>query len=367
MFATRGGLLRSVAIAIAAAGATGLAIAHPVPCSFLDIYIDASGARGRLVVHEYDAAHELGLSRPELLLDAAGAEQYGDRLTRLVDSRLRIDADTRMAALHWGDRIEVLPDRRSLRLAFRLEGAAPSQLDLEALLFPYDPNHQTFVNVYDDGRLEHQAVLDANRHTLTFYTRSAQGHWAVVRSFAQAGIHHIFIGLDHILFLLGLLLLGGSVLRIAGIVTAFTVGHSVTLSLAALDIVRVNPLVVEPAIALSIVVVGVDTLLVHTRSGPAADARDFRPLLAGAFGSIHGFGFASVLLDVGLPRQAFGWSLAAFNVGVEIGQLVIVALMATLHAILGRYSVTLTRRCALYGSIGMTVTGMYWFIQRTGF
>jgi hydrogenase/urease accessory protein HupE len=366
MFASRGVALRSIPIALVATGVTGFAAAHPAPFSFLDVYIDAEGVSGALVVHDYDAAHELGLSRPELLLDAAVAEQYRGRLTRLMDSRLRIDADARWAVLRW-DGIEVILEQQSLRLRFQLDGGAPGRVDVKTLLFPNDPNHQTFVNVYDGGQLEQQAILDASHRTLTFYRGSAQGHWAVVQSFAQAGIHHIFIGLDHVLFLLGLLLLGGSLLRLAGIVTAFTVGHSMTLSLATLGIVHVNPQIVEPAIALSVVVVGVDTLLVRTRSRPLADARDLRPWLAGAFGLIHGFGFASVLSELGLPRHALGWSLAAFNIGVEIGQLVIVALIAALLALLSRYSRTLTRRCALFGSIGVMATGMYWFIERTWF
>src|SRR4051812_27606576 len=124
-------VLRSIAITLVAAGFTGVAVAHPAPFSFLDIYLDAGGASGALVVHDYDVGHEFGLSRPELLLDAAVAKEYRGRLAGLMDSRLRIDADARRAALRWGDRIEVLPERQGLRLPFALDGGPRGALKIE--------------------------------------------------------------------------------------------------------------------------------------------------------------------------------------------------------------------------------------------
>src|SRR5207245_3277492 len=123
----------------------------------------------------------------------------------------------------------------------------------------------------------------------------------------------ILIGPDHLLFLLGLLLLGGSVRQLLLIVTSFTVAHSVTLSLAALNILSPPASIIEPAIALSIVYVGADNLL-------ARGGRDVRAWIAFTFGFIHGFGFANVLREMELPSRALGWSLFAFNFGVEIRQ-----------------------------------------------
>ena len=116
-----------------------------------------------------------------------------------------------------------------------------------------------------------------------------------------AGIHHILIGLDHLLFLVGLLLLGGSVRQLLLVVTAFTVAHSITLSLAALNLITPPARLIEPAIALSIVYVGIDNLMVGR-------GRDVRGWIAFAFGFIHGFGFASVLREMELPSRALGWS-----------------------------------------------------------
>lgn len=353
-------------LALALTVFTRLAIAHPAPFSYLDFYLDSTGTRGALVIHDFDAAHELGLNQPESLLEAQVALRHRGKLVRMVESRLRIDADTQRVAPRWGA-IEVLADRQSLRLPFDLGDRTPGRLELDAVLFPYDANHQTFVNIYEAGRLEHQAILNASDSTLTHYSGGAQGRWAVMRTYVQAGIHHILIGPDHMLFLLALLLQGGSLWRLTSIVTAFTVGHSLTLSLAALGRAQVAPSLIEPAIALSMVVVGVDNLLVRQRqrsAGTAPATRDLRPWLAGAFGLLHGFGFAAVLLEFGLPREALGWSLAAFNIGVEIGQLAIVLVMVAALVLLQRYSAALAQRCVLVGSVAVIVAGVYWFVQR---
>jgi hydrogenase/urease accessory protein HupE len=227
-------------------------------------------------------------------------------------------------------------------------------------MFPYDRLHQTFVNVYEDGRLRQQFVLAVNNPERTYYTGTTQGALAVIRTFVPAGIHHILIGPDHILFLIGLLLLGGGWKALLKIVTAFTVGHSITLSLAALNVVTPPPNIIEPAIALSIVFVGADNLV---RGG----GRDVRALIALTFGLVHGFGFANVLREFGLPREALGWSLFSFNVGVEIGQLFIVLLVATALALLRRRNETVGARVAFAGSLIVIAAGTYWFVQRIFF
>jgi len=342
--------------------------AHPAPFSYLDLNVDAERTAGTLVIHDFDAAHELGLSEPQALLEPGLARARADELIAIVGERLRIVADGERAALQW-QQLEVLPERQSLKLAFTLSLAQrPAHVEIDATLFPYDPVHQTFINVYEDGRLERQAIIDANDSRFEHFAGTTQGRWAVVRTFVVSGVEHILIGPDHLLFLLGLLLLGGSLRRLATIVTAFTLGHSVTLSLAALDLVRVSPALVEPAIALSIVVVGVDNLLVRRRrvAEPLSASVDLRPWLAVAFGLIHGFGFAAVLREVGLPPGALGWSLAAFNVGVELGQLAVVAVAVVLLAAVRRYDVVLAERFAVVGSVGVIAGGAYWFAERVG-
>jgi len=242
------------------------------------------------------------------------------------------------------------------------------------VLFPYDPNHQTFLNVYDLSRRSAaeigsakaesdaltQAILDRGRTRFEYFAGSTQGAFAVIRRFVPAGVHHILIGPDHLLFLIGLLLLGGSIRQLAVIVTAFTIAHSITLSLAALNIVTPPARIIEPAIALSIVYVGADNLLI--RGG-----RDVRAWIAFAFGFIHGFGFANVLREMDLPARALGWSLFSFNVGVEIGQLLVVVAVASALAALRSRSEAAGRQLAVAGSVVVMAAGAFWFIQRVFF
>ena len=343
------------------------AAAHPAPFSYLDLHLDANGVTGTLVVHDLDAAHDLGVANADSLLDPATAARYRDALVALLGPRLGLVLDGGPATITWGA-IDVVPDRQSLRLSFTVSATRPGRVGIHAYVFPYDPIHQTFINIYEDSALKLQTILDASRQDASYYSGSTQGRWAVVKTFVVSGIEHILIGPDHILFLIGLLLLGGTWSRLALIVTSFTVGHSITLSLAALDIVSPPARFIEPLIALTIVVVGADNLLVlRGTKGEAEKASDIRAWLAVAFGLIHGFGFAYVLKEFGLPQAALGWSLFAFNLGVEIGQLLIVGVVAgALHMVKGK-SPALARQVAVVGSIAVIAAGAYWFVERVFF
>ena len=338
--------------------------AHPAPFSYLDLRLNASGVNGTLVVHDLDAAHDLGIAQADSLLDPAVAASYRDRLVSLLSPRVIIEFDRRPVVITWGA-IDVVPERQSVRLAFTIAGAPPAQTAIQAYVFPYDPIHQTFINLYEDDELTLQAILDASRQRVEYYSGTTQGRLAVVRTFVLSGIEHIMIGPDHILFLIGLLLLGGTLAKLALIVTAFTIGHSITLSLAALDLVSPPAYFVEPLIALTIVVVGADNLLV-LRASPnqSKAATDIRAWLAAAFGLIHGFGFAYVLKEFGLPQAALGWSLFAFNLGVEIGQLMIVVVVAGALILLRSRSAKAAKAVAAVGSIAVIAAGVYWFVER---
>ena len=371
--ASCGRLIPSLLAAVLLLCGPRFAAAHPAPFSYLDLHLDAAGTHGSLVVHDLDVAHDLGVNPPDALLDPARAGQYLAPLADLLLRRLALTLDERPVPIAWTG-IEVVPDRQSLRLTFTTTAARPARVRIDALIFPYDPVHQTFINIYEAGALRHQAILDASRTRLDYYTGTVQGRLAVVETFVPAGVEHILIGPDHVLFLVGLLLLGGSVWRLAAIVTAFTIGHSITLTLAALDIYSPSSRIVEPLIALTIIVVGADNLLVLRGRGkgdsptvPFSAHIDLRPWLAGAFGLIHGFGFAFVLKAFGLPRDALGWSLFSFNVGVELGQLAIVIVVSGLLAALARRSAGSAARLALAGSFGVILAGLYWFLERVFF
>ncbi len=336
------------------------AAAHPLPFSYVDVRPGASGVTLDVTVHVFDAAHDLGVAPAETLLGSATQPAHARALQALLAGRLRLTVDGSVASGSWSGP-EVLQTQRSLR--FRVlyaSGRPPGRLALNVQLFPYDETHQTFVNVYEGERLRSQAILDRAHPDLEYFSGGRQGALAVMRKFVPAGIHHILIGPDHLLFLVGLLLLGGTVRRLLGVVTSFTLAHSLTLSLAALNVLTPPARLIEPAIALSIVYVGADNLLV--RGG-----RDVRALIALTFGLIHGFGFAYVLREMRLPGPALGWSLFSFNVGVEIGQVLVVVAVASALAALRARSEAAGRRLAFAGSLAVIAAGAFWFVQRVFF
>jgi hydrogenase/urease accessory protein HupE len=348
--------IRIVLLALAALMAPATALAHPVPFSYLDLRLRPGTLDGTLVVHVLDVAHDLAIDPAGQLLDPAFAARSFDALVKLAGGRLRLDVNGAPVRLEW-TRVEAIADRQSLRLSFHAAtGSAAASVRIDGTLFPYDPNHRTFVNVYEGDALT-QAILDRSRSSFEYFAGTRQGAFAVVRRFLPSGVHHILIGPDHILFLIGLLLLGGTLGRLLLIVTGFTIAHSITLTLAALGLVTPPASVIEPAIALSIVYVGVDNLMV--RSG-----RDVRPWIALAFGLIHGFGFANVLREMDLPARALGWSLFSFNVGVEIGQLLVVVAAAGTLAAIRRWNPAAARRVAIAGSVVVIFAGGVWFVQR---
>lgn len=173
--------------------------------------------------------------------------------------------------------------------------------------------------------------------------------------FFRLGIEHILTGYDHLLFLFALLLVGGRLRALLGVITAFTVAHSITLGLAALGLVSLSPAIVEPAIALSIAYVGVENFFVKSA--------DRRYLLTFPFGLIHGFGFAGALSEIALPKPEVPAALLAFNLGVESGQLAVMAVVLPLLLFLRKKTWFLTYGVpALSGLV--VALGLFWFFQR---
>jgi hydrogenase/urease accessory protein HupE len=344
--------------------AAGPAWAHPAPFSYIDIFVRAGGVDLAVVAHVFDIAHDLGVDQSQKLLDPEFVGSRSGDIATLLQPRFHVDLDGQSAVCRPSSSAEIVEARQSIRVRFTCAeertGSIPGTVAVGVLMFPYDPGHQTFLNVYEAGSLRAQAILDAGRTRFEYFSGGRQGALAVVRKFVPAGIHHILIGPDHLLFLVGLLLLGGSIRQLLLVVTAFTVAHSITLSLAALNIVSPPARIIEPAIALSIVYVGVDNLLV--RGG-----RDVRAWIALTFGFIHGFGFANVLREMELPTRALGWSLFSFNVGVEIGQLLVVVAVASALAALRARNEVAGRRLALAGSVVVIAAGTFWFIERVFF
>jgi hypothetical protein len=201
---------------------------------------------------------------------------------------------------------------------------------------------------------ESEPTFEVGRH-VTFL--AAAGRFLVL------GIEHIFTGYDHIAFLLGLLLLGGTFRELVKVVTAFTVAHSVTLALATLEVVRIGPRIVEPLIAATIVYVAVENLWALRSEAARASALRHRWLLTLGFGLVHGFGFADALQKLHLPRAGIAAALFTFNVGVEVGQVCIVAvafpLLSRLRRARGFDPAGVRAASACVGALGL-----FWLVQR---
>jgi hypothetical protein len=247
----------------------------------------------------------------------------------------------------------------------------PTELTLGYGLFAgLDPQHRGLLRLERAG-VTTSAVLGGSEGEQRFALGApARGH--TLLEYARQGVWHIWIGFDHILFLLSLLLpavlrreagrwapaasLRGAAVEVARVVTAFTAAHSLTLSLAALGLVSLPARWVESAIAASVVLAALNNLY------PLVEGR--RWAVAFGFGLLHGFGFASVLGDLGLPAAALVTSLFGFNLGVELGQLAIVA--AFLPAAFALRSSWAYRRLAFgFGSVAIAGVALFWLIERS--
>jgi hydrogenase/urease accessory protein HupE len=206
-----------------------------------------------------------------------------------------------------------------------------------------------------------QALLDAANNAVAL-SAPAPSLLSTLEQYLVTGIEHIFLGYDHIAFLVAVVLWARRLVPVIKIVTAFTIAHSITLSLATLNVVVVPSSIVEPAIAASIVYVALENFFTRNIDG--------RWRVTFAFGLIHGFGFAGALREIGLPTNAVVTALAAFNIGVEIGQVAIVSIVVPALIALDRLmavdSTKPARAATLVYALSalITVLGSYWFLAR---
>jgi hypothetical protein len=237
------------------------------------------------------------------------------------------------------------------------------------LFFDLDPQHRGLLKIEHVGQA--RSVIFSASAPLQRIELSAPSRLRQFVDYTLHGVWHIWIGFDHLLFLISLLLpavllrvdrawtganrFQDAFWEVLKVVTAFTVAHSITLSLAALEVVQLPSRWVESAIAASVILAALNNLLVI--AGPG------RWMFAFAFGLIHGFGFASVLADLGLPRDSLLLALVAFNVGVELGQLAVVAVFLPLAWSVRRQWIY--RRGVLTGgSLLVIAIASVWLVER---
>jgi hypothetical protein len=237
------------------------------------------------------------------------------------------------------------------------------------LMEGFDPSHRGLLTL-TAGNVTQTGVLGGGPPQATFSV-FAPSRWRSFVEYFHAGVWHILSGIDHLLFLLSLLLpavlwrkgnqweavteMRPALVSVLKVVTAFTLAHSLTLTLAALNIVRLPSRLTESVIAASIIVAALNNIVpIVTES---------RARIAFAFGLLHGFGFASVLADMGLPQGARLTSLFSFNLGIEIGQLAVV--FAVIPIIYGMRSGVFYRRAVMpWGSAAIAAMAMVWLVQR---
>ncbi len=331
---------------------------HDLPLSYVDLHLGSEGIEATVESSARNFARALPGIEEAQLLEPGGAAAEKRPLLDQMASHLTIIGDGTAFEASLG-RIEPLTARRDLRLILHYSGKRKSgPLTVHCDLFSSNPQHRTFLNIYEGETLKYQGIFDRKTAQISYNPAGRQNILSVVRQFLLEGIHHIFIGPDHILFIVGLLLLGGTIGELLKIVTAFTIAHSITLVLATLNILTPPARLIEPTIALSIVFVGAHALI-QGRGG-----RDWRLLFAFCFGFVHGFGFANVLREMALPRAALGWSLFSFNLGVEIGQACIVLAVAPLLAWIYRRSATVGAKVVAASSFAVVLAGSYWFVER---
>jgi HupE / UreJ protein len=349
------------------------ASAHIASTGFLTAHVDGKTVTGSVEIAVRDVELAIGIDA-----DRDGRITWGElhagepQLDRYVAQHLSLSAQTSPCMLAF----------RPIQVNDRVDGnyawlpftarcpVAVGQLRIRySLLDGIDPSHRGLLTL-TAGNIAQTAVLGGIATSASFSV-FAPSRARAFAEYWQAGVWHILNGVDHLLFLLSLLMpavlsrkngewepvrrVRPALLDVLKVVTAFTFAHSITLTLAALDIVHLPSRLTESVIAASIIVAALNNIF------PLITER--RAQIAFAFGLLHGFGFASVLADMGLPHGARLLSLLAFNVGIECGQLAVV--FTVMPLIYGLRAGAFYRRAVMpWGSAAIAALALVWLVQR---
>jgi hypothetical protein len=358
-------------------GVMAPAHAHKSSDSYLQVDASPTGTtlRWDIALRDLDAALDLDADE-DGKLTWAEVKAAWPRVQDYSLARLQIDG----CALRVTDRALERRNDGAYAVMFLASGCVLTQApSIHYRLFrEVDPTHRGIARVQRVGEPLALLMLDPTQAAAAAAPQAAastalgepaaSSRW----EFLHEGIRHILTGYDHVLFLLCLLLpsvmrrtpqgwrpverLSQAVLPVVGIVSAFTVAHSITLGLAAMKVVSLSPAFIEPAIAVTIILAALDNVW------PIFPVR--RVVVTFFFGLIHGFGFAGVLAELNLPTSAFAWALLQFNLGLELGQLLIVVCVTALLFLLRQrphYRSWVIRG----GSFAAILVGVLWLIERT--
>ena len=331
---------------------------HQINTSYTNIAVKADKVAVTVTFDEADllAAFDLDTNGDGVLWYSE-MKKGADPVLDYAQERTQVSADGEPLVLNRIGADPRLDGNGNLLLDARFESpwaAVPTTIEVRTEIFErLSSDHRNLVEVRAPGLDSQIAVLSrevpAQRFTLrepSIMDRIGQFTWW--------GVEQIFIGYDHIMFLLALIVIGSRLGALVKIVTSFTIAHSITLILAALEIVVLPGRLVESGIALSIAYVALENFWIKNAS--------HRWMITFFFGLVHGFGFASVLRELGLPSEGLIASLLAFNVGVEIGQIVIVSILFPLVLLGGRTQHR--QRMVSVVSAVVFLFGLGWLIER---
>ncbi|NBQ06055.1 MAG: HupE/UreJ family protein [Betaproteobacteria bacterium] len=373
------------ALALTLLGFLSTAQAHSSSNSFLSLRMDAERLilRADVSMRDVDMVFNLDQDRNGQVTWAE-TQVKEKEITQWLQQGIQLQTSGQTCALETAD-LQASEHADGIYLSAQWQVVCPIRITLENLpstslgmrynlIFAQDNLHRGLLNV-DLPELQSSHMFSPDRPEAVI-TSTQNSVLQVFLHYLLEGVWHIWIGIDHILFLLSLLVLAPlqagrsrvtqwpavprartAVMEVLAVVTAFTLAHSITLGASVLKWLEPSPNIIEPAIAITVVLVALNNLL-----GWSAVKR--WPL-AFAFGLIHGFGFANVLLDLGLPTRSLAAALGGFNVGVELGQLAIVGVFLPMAWLL-RHTAFYRWGIVFMGSITIAILGTLWVLERTG-
>jgi hydrogenase/urease accessory protein HupE len=340
-----------------------LALASPSQAHWADLAVADIQIRERDVtinltiptglVTQFDDDRNRQLSTTEITRHQANLQQFLNEKIRLTAAGSKPNTSSVRSGIaqNLPNNLNATPETHSSLLLTYHWTQPIHQLHIHYELFvPGVTTARCLAQVFRDGRIDNLVLTPTSTNAALIDAPI----WQQITSFIGLGIEHIWTGYDHILFLISLLMLGGSLQYLLKVVTAFSVSHSFTLFLAAFNIISVPSRLVEIAIALSIAYIASENLW---RKQPQA-----RWQLAFAFGLIHGLGFSSALQELELPRTNLLTSLGSFSIGIELGQFAIVLIVYLLLSYLRKFPWDLTIRRLI--SVGIILISAIWFWER---
>ncbi|PUB12005.1 HupE/UreJ family protein [Paenisporosarcina sp. OV554] len=336
-------------------GTATTSLAHSINMNYSDLNIEGNEILYDLFIEQTDLFPQFGTDLDNLVND----ELASQKIESYLQKGLRIDADSKPLTM---ELVSMNMAQKGAVRGMEIQLAFIADEEIEQFNLHYDlvfddaPAHTSVLMVHAGEYFQQDMIDSTNRDILINLSQDLPQPeiGSVLWKYFVLGIEHILTGYDHLLFLLSLVLIASRFKDALKIVTAFTIGHSITLILVATDRIQVSSHWVEALIALTICYVAVENMFVQKAK--------WRWLLTALFGLIHGMGFAGALAETGLPKSNLIGSLLTFNLGVEAGQLMFLCLLLPVLLWLRRFP--WYRKMMISTSCLIFVLAFYWLIQR---